>query len=148
MRYSLAIGGLLVATMLSLAGGQEAQSPQQIDQRRFNIWMQVKLKESQEILAALALADYDTICESVDELKLLNTIEGFVRNKNPQYRANLRTFEHALGEVRRHAKHENIEGVTLGFNQLTMSCVNCHQQLRDRARESATQPPVGAEKSE
>ena len=140
MRISLLLGALLLATMWGRAVGQQDEPPVKEEQRRFNIWMQVKLKESQEIFSAVALADYDTICESVDELRLLNTIEGFVRNKDPKYRAQLRAFEYAISEIRRQAVRENIEGVTLGFHQLTLSCVNCHKRLRDREQQLTRSP--------
>ena len=140
MRISLLLGTRVLAALWGQARGQQDGPAAEVEQRRFNIWMQVKLKESQEIFAAVAVADYDTICESVDELRLLNTVEGFVRNRNPEYRAQLRAFEYAIDEVRRHAVKENIEGVTLGFHQLTLSCVNCHKQLRDREKQLTRQP--------
>ena len=131
--------GALAILMFTLGGGaipvqtktSAAPAPAVEPQRPFNIWMDVKLKESQEIFRALAKADFVTIQESVDELQLLNTIEGWVRTRNPEYTTQLRAFEFAIAEVRRQAVRENVEGVTLAFHQLTLSCVNCHKQLRD-----------------
>jgi len=99
--------------------------------------MNVKLQTSQKIFAALTEADYETILESTNTLKMLSTLEGFVRRRDPRYHTQLRTFEFAVEEIQRQAKKENIEGVVLGFNQLTLSCVNCHKQLRDA---SASKP--------
>ena len=99
--------------------------------KSFHFWMDVKLEESQAIFAAMTTADYEAIVKSAETLKTLSRVEGFVRRKNPKYRTQLRSFEFATREIEYHGKRENIEGVVLGFNQLTLSCVNCHKQLRD-----------------
>ncbi len=100
-------------------------------QKPFDFWMTVKLEKSQEIFAALTKADYQTIAESASTLEMLSKIEGFVRKRNLAYGTQLRTFEFAVKEIQKQSEKENIEGVVLGFNQLTLSCVNCHKQLRD-----------------
>ena len=64
-------------------------------------------------------------------MRVLGRIEGFVRRKNPDYRAQLRTFELANQELIRQGKRGNSEGATLAFNQLTTSCVACHALLRE-----------------
>ncbi len=64
-------------------------------------------------------------------MRLLGKIEGFVRRKNDDYRAQLRTFELSNQELVRQAKRKNSEGAALAFNQLTTSCVACHVLLRE-----------------
>ena len=112
---------------------QEASTEKDIanqKNRTFDFWMDLKLKESQTIFAALATADYSTIVESTEGLKALSSLEGFVRRSTPGYRIQLRSFEYALEEMRKQAKAQNIEGVALGFHQMTLSCVNCHKAIR------------------
>ena len=109
---------------------------------KFHFWMEVKLEESQNIFTAMTTADFEAIAKSADTLKTLNRVEGFVRRKNPKYRTQLKSFEFAVREIEHQAKRENIEGVVLGFNQLTLSCVNCHKQLRDIKTEANDTPPV------
>ena len=102
--------------------------------RPFNFWMDVKLQESQKIFAALSEADFQAIVDSTQKMTALAELEGFVRNRTPGYGTQLRSFQFAVGEIQQQAKQKNIEGVTLGFQQLTLSCVNCHKQLRDSAK--------------
>ena len=133
MRVSIAVIGLILVVGFSFAGGQEkpASPPAQAGtERQFDFWMDVKLQASQNIFAALAEADFSSIVASAEGLKTLTSVEGFVRRKNPKYSTQLRTFEFAVAEIRSQAIKENIEGVVLGFHQLTLSCVNCHKQLR------------------
>jgi len=92
--------------------------------------MDVKVQESQLVFAALARADFDAIAQSTKKLKTLSALEGFVRRSTPGYRTQLRSFEFAVDEIQLQAKRQNIEGVALAFNQLTLSCVNCHKLLR------------------
>jgi hypothetical protein len=72
----------------------------------------------------------------------LNDLERFVRRGAPGYRTQLRSFEFAIAEIQQQAKRENIEGVTMGFHQLTLSCVNCHKQLRGATEEAPAAEPA------
>ena len=139
MRIAAGVVAILLAAGLSWGQVPEETAPSNSTDAvpPFNFWMNVKLQTSQKIFAALTEADYETILESTNTLKMLSTLEGFVRRRDPRYHTQLRTFEFAVEEIQRQAKKENIEGVVLGFNQLTLSCVNCHKQLRDA---SASKP--------
>ena len=64
-------------------------------------------------------------------MKALSRIEGFVRGRTPGYRTQLQIFQDATEELMRQAEKENVDGAALAFTQLTISCVNCHKQLRE-----------------
>jgi hypothetical protein len=100
-------------------------------------WMKKKLEHSQAILAALAQADYEKLEESARVLAKLNQIEKFVRGRDAAYRAQLDIFRFAVEEVRKEAEHKNIDGATLAFHQMTLSCVNCHKLLRAEIQSKA-----------
>lgn len=100
------------------------------EDREMSVWMDRKLKHSQAILRSLAMGDMKDVQYNAARLKLLNRVEGFVRRRNPDYRAHLQTFARISTRLERQAEKGNIEGVTLAFNQLTISCVDCHQMLR------------------
>lgn len=135
MQKNIVIAGLLVAATWAVAVAQvfdeQQVEPFPVEERPFSFWMDAKLSESQSIFAALAQGDFEEVSESVDVLKTVNKLEGFVRRKSPEYRTQLRAFEFAIDEMKTQAKKENLEGVVLGFHQMTLSCVNCHKQLRD-----------------
>lgn len=128
---ALAVAG--VALLMSSAIGQEAKPVDEPAPAKFSYWMNVKVEESQKVFAALAMADFQAIEDSCKKLESLNALENFVRRTTPGYQTQLRSFEFAVDEVRRQAKHKNIEGVAMGFHQLTLSCVNCHKQIRGSA---------------
>ncbi|QEG01727.1 hypothetical protein Mal15_58060 [Stieleria maiorica] len=103
----------------------------QDDAKTMSVWMEKKLKHSQAILRGLAMGDFEDVKYNAGRLKLLNRVEGFVRRRNPDYRVHLNTFSRVSAEIERQAEKQNIEGATLAFNQLTVSCVECHKSLRN-----------------
>ena len=48
-----------------------------------------------------------------------------------EYRRQMAMFEFANEELVRQANAKNVEGATLAYNQLTISCVQCHRVVRD-----------------
>lgn len=97
-----------------------------------SVWMRKKLDLSRNMLGGIAAGDFEEISKSAHALRTLSKFETFVRRSTPGYRTQVDFFEHSLDDIIRHAKNENLEGVTLGFNRLTHSCVSCHKQLRER----------------
>ena len=64
-------------------------------------------------------------------MQALSKFEWFVRGQTPGYRTQLEIFLDANKEIVKQAEQDNLEGSTLAFTQLTMSCVNCHKHLRE-----------------
>lgn len=100
------------------------------DDQTTSVWMEKKLQHSQALLRGLATADFADVRYNAQRLKLLNRVEGFVRRRNPEYRAHVLNFSRVVSEIDRQAEQENLEGATLAFNQLTVSCMECHKSLR------------------
>lgn len=123
---------VLVAGMLFLAQTISADEPKATSDEP-SVWMKMKLEYSKKIIEGLAAGDFDMIAKNASAMNGLNRIEDFVRGRTPGYRTQLRIFQHANEEIAAQAKSRNLEGVALAFNQLTMSCVSCHKQLRDPA---------------
>jgi hypothetical protein len=96
-----------------------------------SVWMRLKLQGSQDLLAALVRADFDGIRQSATRLNSFGRFERFVRGKNEEYNTQLRFFRNANQQIIRQADRKNVEGAALGFMQLTASCVNCHNVIRD-----------------
>ncbi|MCA9217265.1 MAG: cytochrome c [Planctomycetales bacterium] len=93
-------------------------------------WMSKKMKLSTEVFEGIASEDFEKISKSAREMKVLSKAEHFVRSNPSGYRTQLQLFRFANNELIRAANSESIESVTLAFNQLTVSCVNCHRLIR------------------
>lgn len=108
---------------VKLAVDGQAQTP--------SIWMQQKLKHSQKIFEAMVLGDAFAVEDAARNLKLINRLESFVKGRHKGYRTQLRAFQFANEEILKGAREKNIDRITLGYNQMTLSCVACHKQLRN-----------------
>lgn len=128
MKRLLAVICLLSVTLACGAALAEEPEP---SLENVSYWMSRKLTLSQDVLAGLALKDFDKIVKAAGQMDRLNSIEKFVRGQNAEYRAQLDLFRYANKALIRNADQENLDGATLAFNQLTLSCVNCHKVVRD-----------------
>jgi len=124
---------LLVCCSFLGWGGDSALQAQEAGAKNqpTSFWMQKKLEYSKNILNGIATADFDRIVENGEAMRRLSTIEGFIRRQTPGYRNQLQLFEDAADEIVRQGKKDNVDGAALAFTQLTISCVNCHKQLRE-----------------
>lgn len=95
-----------------------------------SFWMDQKLRLSKDILEGLANADFEAIGKNAEVMRGLNRVEAFVRRGPEGYREQLAQFNMANRSLISAARRENLDGATLAFNQLTISCVRCHQHLR------------------
>ena len=95
-----------------------------------SIWMQQKLKHSQKIFAGMVEGDMLAVETAAHNLKFINRLEKFARGRSKAYRTQLRVFQHANEQILEGVKNDNLDRVMLGYQQLTVSCVTCHNQLR------------------
>ncbi|MBI3409707.1 MAG: hypothetical protein HY040_15305 [Planctomycetes bacterium] len=105
--------------------------------------MNEKLNNSKKLLEGIALADYNRISNSAEELiQISRKAEWFVF-KTPKFELYTNEFRRAAENIISKSKEKSIDGVTLAYFELTMSCVRCHQYVRE-VRE-ARLPSHGAE---
>jgi len=97
-----------------------------------SIWMEQKLKHSQKIFAGMVEGDLFAVEDAARHLKFMSRVENFVKARHKGYRIQLRAFQFANEEILKGGKDKNIDRVTLGYNQMTVSCVACHKQLREK----------------
>jgi hypothetical protein len=123
----------LAAVIVSLAGLSACftRAQEQPLAEKSEEWMKKKLELSQKILAGLARADFNTIGRNAEAMNFLGYLEKWTRADMPEYKRQVGFFEFANQELIRQAKDKNLEGATLAFNQLTVTCVDCHRIVRD-----------------
>lgn len=102
---------------------------QQIKDSKF--WMEQKLTRTQNILAGLTRNDFEAVRENAVALNVLNHLEAYVRADVPEYKEQLQVFKFANSGLIRAAKAKNGDAATLAYTQLCVSCVNCHNVVRD-----------------
>lgn len=109
-------------TKVQLEEGGESHPP--------SVWMQQKLKHAQMVFSGMIEGDMPAVESAARNLQLINRLESFVRGKSKDYRMQLRLFRYANEEILKGAGERNMDRVLVGYNQMTISCVACHKQLR------------------
>ncbi len=106
-----------------------------------NKLMVEKLKNAKTLLEGIAVADFNKITRSAEELiQLSKTAEWHVL-KTPRYEMFSNEFRRAADVIIQKAKVKNIDGVTLSYFEMVMSCVRCHQYVRE-VREARLPTPL------
>jgi hypothetical protein len=116
---------------LVLADSLSAQDKKAGDQEKSSIWMKAKLEASRNILGALTESDHEKIRTNAEAMAFLGYLEKWARADMPDYKRQVSYFDFANRELIRQAREENLEGATLAYNQLIVSCVQCHRIVRD-----------------
>jgi hypothetical protein len=129
--YLIALAGAIVtlaAFSVCMSNGQEKTAA---GQEKSSIWMKKKLELSQNILAGLTESDFEKIRANAEAMGFLGYLEKWVRADRTDYKRQISHFEFAKQELIRQARDKNVEGATLAYTQLTVSCVQCHRIVRD-----------------
>jgi hypothetical protein len=125
---ALALAGFVllpvVAGVLSSAG----QEP------NLRFIMQRKLDHAHSILEALITEDFETLEDSAGALRALSEEAAWFVIMTPEYAERSNSFRRAVVEVEQSAKEKNLDRAALGYVDMTLQCVRCHQFLRGVAR--------------
>lgn len=127
MRHLL-VAFCLAASMFATFGGGSRGQAQEPDKLR-DI-MRAKLTYSQKILEGIATEDYPAVAANAQKLSLMTLEANWNILTTPDYLQHSMEFRRAADVVRDAAKKENLDGATLGYLQMTLKCVHCHQHVR------------------
>ena len=118
----------LAALLLLTRSGPSADKPK-LDLR--SKLMAEKLKNSQTLLEGLALNDFEKIKDSAQELIRISKAAEWSAYKTPMYEVHTNNFRRAAETIIQKAKDKNIDGATLAYVDMTVTCVRCHQHTRE-----------------
>lgn len=117
--------------LLAILGVTTVSGQEKLDKQPDDYWMRKKLEYSQTVLQGITMEDFDLVRQAATSMRRLGTIESFARRKDTKaYRAQLAIFEYANDDLITQAEAKDVDAATAAFTQLTLSCVNCHKQLR------------------
>ncbi|MBI3864238.1 MAG: cytochrome c [Planctomycetia bacterium] len=94
-------------------------------------FMQKKLAASQSVLEGLAVEDFDLIAEGAKQLKTTAGAAEFMVLSDAEYLEHANDFRRIVNKLAVAAKEKRLDGATLAFLDVTMSCVDCHQHVRN-----------------
>ncbi len=135
--FGVFVGFCVVGVLCFAAGGSSGGSisenpvAQTKGKKSFRKLMQKKLSSSKNLLEGLALGDFKKIKTNADELQKLTTQAEWFAYKTKEYKLFSSEFRRAAEKVSDNAKKLNLDGAALGYLELTLTCVRCHQYVRN-----------------
>ena len=121
--------GLVVVLVGSVFSGEEMEP-------NLRLIMQRKLDHAHSLLEALITEDFETLEDSAGALRALSEEAGWFVIVTPEYAERSSSFRRAVIEIEQSAKEKNLDRAALGYVDMTLQCVRCHQFLRGAARAS------------
>jgi hypothetical protein len=134
MKLSL-VAVMFGAVIFTSFAAYRAKAQDDLVQRRAkrSTFMRMKLEYSKNLLEALTLEDFDKIKANTKALKAMSLAAEWEVPEIPNvqdYLAYSADFQRLSDDIVKAADKKNIDGTTLGFTQLTVNCVKCHQYVR------------------
>jgi len=137
MKARFATVGLAILLLAGI-GGLLAQSKRQ---RAVKEFMRDKLELSQKVLEGLATEDYDLIIAKAMKLSAMTQEADWRAFENPDYEQHSASFRRQVDALAKAARNKNLDGATLAYVRMTMSCVDCHKFVRGKIVASAKREP-------
>jgi hypothetical protein len=97
----------------------------------FKKLMAEKLKSSQNLVEGLALSDFNKLIDNCQDLIRISNTEEWVAIKSPKYTVFTNEFRRNADKLIAKAKAKNLDGAALAYFELTMTCVHCHEYVRE-----------------
>jgi|JI10StandDraft_1071094.scaffolds.fasta_scaffold1161836_1 hypothetical protein len=135
MKRNLLLAGLLVFTsVLALAAtyerGKRAQPP------AIREFMRQKLAHSQAVLEGLSVEDYSQILSNAKKLIAMSQDGNWAVLGGAEYAELSQNFRRNAEALVKAANLASLDGATLAYVRVTMSCVECHKYVRSRQNAS------------
>src|SRR5262249_22653783 len=93
--------------------------------------MQRKLAHAQRVLEGLAINDFEKIKTGADELTLCAQEASWKVINTPKYELYSNEFLRTLEALKKAAKAKNVDAAALAYVDMTLTCVKCHQYVRE-----------------
>ncbi len=97
--------------------------------------MQKKLKSAHLVLNGVALGNFKMMTDGGEELIRLAKSETWQLIRSPYYERHSKDFIRSAENLVKKAKEKNADGAALAYVELTLSCVRCHQYVREGRRD-------------
>ncbi len=148
----LTVGGLSMGSKLDKEKDKKEQSKTESIQRkdprekyRFVTkaeLMDAKLKGTQAVLQHIALNDFPKLESTAEDLaQIAKTVAFLNAYKGKEYELMITTFQRAAERMQEKAKKRNMDGVMVAYQDMTLTCLKCHEGIRDKKFE--TMAPLG-----
>lgn len=123
------IAGFFVMDRHGATGAAEQRTPAK--KPALQKFMQAKLSLSQGLLEGLVVEDFAQLDKNAKALLVLSLAEQWRVSEDPLYKLHSGEFQEAVKKVSKAAQDKSLDSASLGFMQVTMSCIECHRYVRN-----------------
>ncbi|WP_228030269.1 hypothetical protein [Gimesia benthica] len=102
-------------------------------QEKVSQFMQAKLDSSKQVLEGMMTEDFQQIQKGAQKLIDMSNATQWQVVEGPVFAQQSAEFRSAAKELQDYAKKKNIDGVSLSYLHLTMTCIACHKQIKKTA---------------
>jgi hypothetical protein len=121
-----------LAAALALLGGLTTVNGLGKEPKKEKQLMQQKLKHSQKVLEGVVVGNFKTIITHAEKLiEISKAAQWKTAVPSPKYELYSNEFRRTAAKLVKKAKIKNIDGVALAYVELTLTCVKCHQKVRE-----------------
>jgi len=93
--------------------------------------MMRKLTCSEKILEGMTLNDFNKVSKNAEDLIEIGKSAEWRVLKTPDYQLYSNQFRRNCQDLIKQAKAKNTDGVALAYVDMTLTCVKCHQHVRE-----------------
>ncbi len=131
-----AVAAALTVAVLLVAPGRADDKPKPKDEPKKKLTvMQRKLQHAEKVLEGLAVNDFAKIDAAADGIMDCVKDETWKINDTDKYLTYTNDFVRRVQGLKKAAKEKNVDAAALSYVDMTLTCVKCHQYLReDRIR--------------
>lgn len=122
----LVLTTMALAAIFSLMPGHAADRD-----RAIKALMRRKLVNAEKVLEGLAVNNFDMVANNGDELIQVGKESEWAVLKTPEYKLYSNDFRRIAERLVQQAKAKNTDGIALAYVDLTLTCVKCHQHVRE-----------------
>lgn len=105
--------------------------PQKDDPKKKLSVMERKLKHAQQVLEGLALKDFDKVNKNAEGLMECLKEATWRINDTDKYLLYSNDFLRHIEDLQKSSKNKNIDKATIAYMEMTLTCVKCHEHLRE-----------------
>jgi hypothetical protein len=126
MRKRLRTGVACLATLIATLAAQ----PQKYSPTKE--FMLQKLEHSKRVLEGITMEDFALVAKHARTLRAMSLEASWRTFENPDYLRHTESFRRTVDALAAAADEQNLDGATLCFVKVTMSCVDCHKFVRGK----------------
>ena len=109
---------------------QKPKAKKNPTQENVSKFMQAKLDSSKDVLEGLVTEDFSLIQKGTKKMIAMSNATDWQVVEGPIFAQQSAEFRNAAKQLLKNAQNKNIDGASLSYLHLTMTCIACHNQIK------------------